>query len=147
MNTKGNTIHFNGKEVKINNSMLLFLGSGVIDGEEFALWSLVAFNGNRVNDSEQSKIYLDIEFATPLTYTENGTIKLLDIDDKLFFNKVHHIRIGGENIKVEKQEKGTIQLLEFSKQADKISYKSVVVIDGSLLEISYNGMTKLIVMQ
>ncbi len=76
MNTKENTIHFNGKEVKINNSMLLFLGSGVIDGEEYALWSLVAFNGNRVNDSEQSKIYLDIEFATPLTYTENGTIKL-----------------------------------------------------------------------
>lgn len=147
MNTKENTIHFNRKEVKINNSMLLFLGSGVIDGEEYALWSLVAFNGNRVNDSEQSKIYLDIEFATPLTHTQNGTIKLLDIDDKLFFSKVHHIRIGGENIKVEKQEKGTIQLLEFFRQADKISYKSVVVIDGSLLEISYNGKTKLIVMQ
>jgi len=127
--------------------MLLFLGSGIIDGKEYALWSLIVFNGKRVNDSESSEVYLDIEFATPLTYTENGTIKLLNIDDELFFSKVHHIRILGENIKTEKQEKGTIQLLEFSKTADKINYKSVVVIDGSLLEISYNGITKLIVMQ
>ncbi len=147
MNTTENKIHFKGKELKINNSMLLFLGSGIIDGKEYALWSLIVFNGKRVNDSESSEIYLDIEFATPLTYTENGTIKLLDIDDELFFSKVHHIRILGENIKTEKQEKGTIQLLEFSKTADKINYKSVVVIDGSLLEISYNGITKLIVMQ
>lgn len=147
MNTTENKIHFKGKELKINNSMLLFLGSGIIDGKEYALWSLIVFNGKRVNDSESSEVYLDIEFATPLTYTENGTIKLLNIDDELFFSKVHHIRILGENIKTEKQEKGTIQLLEFSKTADKINYKSVVVIDGSLLEISYNGITKLIVMQ
>lgn len=147
MNTTENKIHFKGKELKINNSMLLFLGSGIIDGKEYALWSLIVFNGKRVNDSESSEVYLDIEFATPLTYTENGTIKLLNIDDELFFSKMHHIRILGENIKTEKQEKGTIQLLEFSKTADKINYKSVVVIDGSLLEISYNGITKLIVMQ
>lgn len=147
MNTTENKIHFKGKELKINNSMLLFLGSGIIDGKEYALWSLIVFNGKRVNDSESSEVYLDIEFATPLTYTENGTIKLLNIDDELFFSKVHHIRILGENIKTEKQEKGTIQLLEFSKTTDKINYKSVVVIDGSLLEISYNGITKLIVMQ
>lgn|SRR5690554_1427833 len=144
---KHNTIQFQGNELSINNSMLLFLGSGVIDGKEYALWSLIAFNGKRINDSENSKIYLDIEFATPLTHTEKGTIKLLNTDDELFFSKVHHIRIGGENIKVEKQETGTIQLLEFSKTADLISYKSVVVIDNSLLEVSYRGITKLIVMQ
>lgn len=144
---KHNTIQFQGNELSINNSMLLFLGSGVIDGKEYALWSLIAFNGKRINDSENSKIYLDIEFATPLTHTEKGTIKLLNTDDELFFSKVHHIRIGGQNIKVEKQEKGTIQLLEFSKTADVISYKSVVVIDGALLEVSYSGITKLIVMQ
>lgn len=144
---KQNTIQFQGKELSINNSILLFLGSGIIDGKEYALWSLVVFNGKRINDSENSKIYLDIEFATPLTHTEKGTIKLLNTDDELFFSKVHHIRIGGENIKVEKQETGTIQLLEFSKTADSISYKSVVVIDDSLLEVSYSGITKLIVMQ
>ncbi len=147
MSTKDNTIYFQGKEISINNSMLLFLGSGIIDGNEYALWSLVAFNGKRINDSENSEIYLDIEFATPLNHTQTGTIQLLSSDDELFFSKVHHIRIGGENIKVEKQETGTIQLLEFSKTADSISYKSVVVIDGSLLEVSYKGITKLIVMQ
>jgi|SRR5690554_42982 len=147
MNIKENTIYFHGKEFSINNSMLLFLGSGIIDGKEYALWSLVAFNGKRINDSENSEIYLDIEFATPLTYTEKGTIQLLVVDDELLFSKIHHIRIGGENIKVEKQETGTIQLLEFSKTADSISYKSVVVIDDSLLEVSYSGITKLIVMQ
>lgn len=147
MSTKENIIHFRGKELRVNNSMLLFLGSGVIDGKEYALWSLVGFNGKRVNDSETSDVYLDIEFATPLLYTENGTIKLLSIDDELFFSKVHHIRIKGENIKVEIQEKGTIQLLEFNNTADRISFQSVVVIDDSLLEISYNGITKLIVMQ
>src|SRR5690554_3302590 len=135
MNIKENTIYFHGKEFSINNSMLLFLGSGIIDGKEYALWSLVAFNGKRINDSENSEIYLDIEFATPLTYTEKGTIQLLAVDDELFFSKIHHIRIGGENIKVEKQETGTIQLLEFSKT------------DDSLLEVSYSGITKLIVMQ
>jgi len=147
MSTKDNTIYFQGKEISINNSMLLFLGSGIIDGKEYALWSLVAFNGKRINDSENSEIYLDIEFATPLNHTQTGTIQLLNSDDELFFSKVHHIRIGGENIKVEKQETGTIQLLEFSKTADNIYYKSVVVIDGSLLEVYYKGITKLIVMQ
>lgn len=141
-----NKIYYNNKEIAVNNSMLLFLGSGVIGGSEYALWSLVAFNGNRVNDSENSDIYLDIEFATPLKYTTNRTIKLLDVSDELFFSKVHHIRISGENIKVEKQEKGTIQLLKLAKEANHIHYKSVVVVDNSLLEISYNGITKLIVM-
>src|SRR5690554_6330933 len=144
---KHNTIQFQGNELSINNSMLLFLGSGVIDGKEYALWSLIAFNGKRINDSENSKIYLYIEFATPLTHTENGTIKLSDTEAELLVSEIHHIRIGGQKIKVEKQEKGTIQLLELSKTADVISYNSVVVIDGALLEVSYSGITKLILMQ
>lgn len=126
--------------------MLLFLGTGEIDQNSYALWSLVVFKGARINDSEQSEIYLDIEFATPLTYTETANIKLPDKQDELFFSKVHHLRVDGEIIAIENQEKGTIQILELSKTADTIHYKSVVMIGDALLEVSYNGITKLVVM-
>lgn len=141
-----NTLYFNGSEIELNNSMLLFLGSGIIDEKEFALWSLVVFEGEKINDSEHSKVYLDIEFATPLQYNDNGNIKLLDAQSELFFSKVHHLRIGGESQQVENQETGTIQILEISKEANKVHFKSVVVVENSLLEVSYNGITKLIVM-
>lgn len=125
--------------------MLIFLGVGEIDQNQYALWSLVAFSGKRINDSEQSDIYLDIEFLTPLSYTENGNIKLLESQDELFFSKVHHLRINGKTVSVENQEKGTIQLFELSKKADAIHYQSVVMIDDSPLEVSYNGKTQLVV--
>ncbi len=61
--------------------MLVFLGVGEIDQNQYALWSLVAFSGKRINDSEQSDIYLDIEFVTLLNYTKNGNIKLLESEE------------------------------------------------------------------
>lgn len=147
MNIKDNTVYFQGREFNVNNSMLLFLGSGTLEGKEYALWSLIAFNGSRINDAEHSEVYLDIEFATPLTYTSTQAIKLLDANDELFFSKIHHIRIPDENIKIEKQDYGTIQLSSFSKTADKIHFQIIVTIDNSLLELSYKGITKLIVIQ
>lgn len=141
-----NTIHYKTQKTSINNSMLLFLGTGEIDQKQYALWSVVAFSGKRINDSEQSEVYLDIEFATPLTYTENGNIKLLESQDELFFSKVHHFRVNGQTVLIDNQEKGSIQIFNLSKKADTIGYQSVVVLDEDLLEISYNGTTQLIVM-
>lgn len=146
MNRAVNTIYYKGEFHPINNSMLLFLGSGEIVDKQYAMWSLVVFKGDRVNDSEFSEHYLDVEFLTPLSYTENGKISLLDTQSELIFSKVHHFRLFTKTQDVTMQDIGTVTIQKLTKTADFVDFSMYVSIGEELLEIQYQGPTKLIVM-